>query len=101
MTTLPLEMDMGSEDSEEAAELLELETGERLRENVCDHVVGRTISQHDMTVGDSLTDEMKVNIDMFGAAVECGILQKMDGTLVIAMKCSRYCKKKNRRKFSK
>ena len=43
ITTLPLEMDVGSENSEETAEFLELETGERLRENVCDHVVGRTI----------------------------------------------------------
>jgi hypothetical protein len=36
-------MDVGSEDSEETAELLELETGKRLCENVRDHVIGRTI----------------------------------------------------------
>ena len=48
-----------------------------------------------------MTDEMKMNVDMFGAAVECRIFGEADGTLVIAMKCGRYCKKKNRRKFSK
>jgi len=99
MMTLPLKMDMGSEDPKEAVELLKLETGEWLCENVHDHIVSRTIMQCDMTMGDSLTDEMKLNINMFGAATECGILQKMDGTLVITMKCSRYCKKKNRRKL--
>ena len=94
-------MDAGSEDSEETAELLKLEMGEWLCEYVCDHVVGRAILQRDMTVGDSLSNKMKMNVDMLGAAVECGILGKSDSTLVITEKSSRYCKKKNRRKFSK
>jgi hypothetical protein len=99
--TLPLEMDMVSENSEETAELLELEMGKRLHENVSNHVVGRAIFQHDVTLGDSLMDEVKVDVDVFGAAMECGILGKANCTLVVAVKCSRYYKRENRRKFSK
>ena len=91
-------MDASSEDSEETAELLELETGEWLCEYIYDHA----ILQCDMNVGNSLSNKMKMNVDMFGAAVECGILGKSDSTLVITEKHGRYCKeKKIERKFSK
>jgi hypothetical protein len=85
-----------SPNSKETAELLKLETGDQLHEIVSDHVVGRTILQHNVTLEDSLMDEVKVDVDVFGAAMECRILGKADGTLVVAVKCSRYCKKENR-----
>ena len=46
-------------------------------------------------------DEMEVNVNMFGVAMECRILGKANDTLVVTVKCSRYCKMKDRRKFSK
>jgi hypothetical protein len=99
--TLPLKMDVVSENPKETAELLKLETHKQLHENISNHVVGRAILQHDVTLGDGLMDEVKVNINVFGAAMECGILGKVNCTLVVTVKCSRYCKRENRQKFSK
>jgi hypothetical protein len=42
-TTLPLEKDVASGDSKKMTELLELETGERLRKSISDHVVRWTV----------------------------------------------------------
>ena len=45
--------------------LLELDAGEGLGQYVGDHIVSRTMLNGDVTLGDSLTDEVKVNINMF------------------------------------
>jgi hypothetical protein len=72
--TLPLKMDVVSENPEETAELLKLETHKQLHENISNHVIGRAILQYDVTLGDSLTYEVKVDVNVFCAAMECGIL---------------------------
>ena len=67
---LPLEENTALKDIEESTELLEFESSKRFGKSVCNHVIGRTVGQGDMTLGDCLTDEMKVNVDMFGASVK-------------------------------
>ena len=70
ITTLPLKENAALKDIEECVELLEFESSKRFGKSVCNHVVGRTVGQGDMTLGDCLTDEMKMNINMFGASVK-------------------------------
>ena len=50
--------------------LLELDVGEGLGEYVSDHIVDRTILNGDVTLGDSLMDKLKVNVNMFHMGVE-------------------------------
>ena len=88
---------MGSEESEESMEFLEFDPSEQFGEDIADHVIGRAIVQYNVARGDHLADEVKMNINMLCASMECGILRKMDGALVVTEKCSWYCKSKNRR----
>ena len=67
-------MNAASEDSEKLAEFLEFETGERLGKGVRNHVVSRAIDERDVTLRDSLTNKMEVDINMFCATVKGGIL---------------------------
>ena len=39
-----------------------------------------------MTLCDGLTDEMEMNVDVFGASVEFRIFQKFDCALIVAVK---------------
>ena len=81
--TLPLENNTASENTKKLAELLELESGERLCEGVRYHVIHRAIDQIDVTLSDGLANKVKVDVDVFGAAVECGVLGEADSTLVV------------------
>ena len=54
-----------------------------------------------MILRNSLSNEMKMNINMFGATVERGILGESDRALIVAKESGRYGERKNRRKFSK
>ena len=74
ITTLPLEMEVGSEEPEECMEFLEFDPSKRFGEDIADHVVCGTIVQYDVTRGDHLADKVKMNVDMLCASVECGIL---------------------------
>ena len=62
------------ENTKKGAEFLELETSERLCEGIRNHIVGRTVGQVDVALGDGLADKVEMNVDMFGAAVERGVL---------------------------
>jgi hypothetical protein len=59
-------MNMGLEESEESAELLELDLSKQLGENVANHVVSRTVLEFNVASSNSLVNEMEMNIDMFG-----------------------------------
>ena len=54
-----------------------------------------------MTLRNGLSNEMEMNINVFGVTVECGILGEMNGSLVVAIKCCGNCEIENRRKFNK
>jgi len=73
-------------DIQEHTEVFELDTPERLGENVGDHIFGRTVFDYDVTLGDGLMNEVKVNIDVFHSSMELGVLGELDGTLVVAVK---------------
>jgi superfamily I DNA and RNA helicase len=68
----------------QATELVELWTREGLREDVGYHIVRRAISQGDNLGIDSLTDEMKMSVDVLRASMESGIFRKRDGSLIVA-----------------
>ena len=66
-------MNAGSEESEEGVELLELDSGKRLGENITNHIFGWAVFDNDVASGNGLTNEMKVNINVFGASMESSI----------------------------
>ena len=68
--TLPLKENAALKNIEECAELLKFESSKGFGKSVCNHVVSRTVGQGDMTLGDCLMDEMKVNVYMFGASMK-------------------------------
>jgi len=66
--------------------MFELDVPERLGENVGDHIFGQTVFDRDVTLGNSLTNKVKVNVNVFHSSVELGVLGELDGTLVVAVK---------------
>ena len=54
---------------QEHMKLLELDTGEGLCEYVSNHIVSRTILNGDVTLGNSLMDGVRVNVDTFHTSV--------------------------------
>ena len=56
------------------SKLLELDLTERLCKNVGSHIFSWDISQLDIARGNSLADEVEMNIDVFGMSMEGGIL---------------------------
>ena len=89
MLTLPLEVNTGSDDSEKSTKFLILDTTEWLGKDVGNHVIRGTVLHRDVAQGNSLADEMEVNIDVFGASVEGSILGKSDRALIVTEKCCR------------
>lgn len=89
MSTLPLEVNTGLDDPKESTKFLVLDTTEWLGEDVGDHVIRGTVLHRDVARGNSLADEMEVNVDVFGASVERSILGESDRALIVTEKCSR------------
>ena len=48
-----------------------------------------------MVLRDCLPNKMEVNINVFSMTMECGVLRKMDGTLVVTIKSSRKIEHEN------
>ena len=86
MSTLPLEKNMASKNSEKLAEFLEFDTSEQFGECIRYHIIGRTVDNRNMTLRDCLTDKMEVDINMLGASVEGRVLGKSDCTLIVTIK---------------
>jgi hypothetical protein len=57
--------------------------GERLCENVGNHVVGGTIDNESMPISNGLADKMEAIVDMLGACVERSIFGQRDGRLIM------------------
>jgi len=69
---------------QERVELLELDTSEGFCENAGDHIIGRTVFDGNVILGNGLKNKMEVNLDVFGVSMEFWVLQKLDCTLVVA-----------------
>ena len=82
--TLPLEKNAALLDTKKNAKFLELEASEWFGKGICDHVVSGAVGQTDVTLGDGLADEMKMDINVLGMAMERRIFGKSYSTLVIA-----------------
>ena len=65
---------MASRNSKKTAESLEFYAGKRFGECVRNHVFSRAVEQGDVTMRNSLTNKMEMDVDVFGATVECGVL---------------------------
>ena len=65
---------MASKDTKKLVEFLKLEMGKRLCKSVHYHIVGRAIKKSNMTLRYGLADEMKGNVNVFGATMKCGVL---------------------------
>ena len=64
--------------------MFKLDAPKRLGENVSDHIFGQTVFDRDVTLGDGLTNKVKVNVNVFRLSMELGVLGELDGTLVVA-----------------
>ena len=89
ITTLPLEDCTASENTKKFAEFLEFETSEGFGEGIGYHFVCRAVRQRDMILRNGLMDEMKMNVNVFSAAVESRVLGEAYSTLVVTMKGGR------------
>lgn len=69
--------------------MFEFDAPERLHKYVRDHVVGRTVLDHDMTLGNGLMDEVEMHIDMLHLGMKLGVFRKFNCTLVVAVKSGR------------
>lgn len=56
-----------------------------LREDVGCHIVGRAMHDKDLAVFNSVSDEMELNVNMFGAIVEFVVLGQSNGALVVTI----------------
>jgi hypothetical protein len=90
ISTLPLDDNSISVNTKKWTKTRELVKGKWLGENVCDHVHGRYVIQRNLILRNSLTNEMKVDVDMFGSSVECGVLWEVDHTLIVAKESRRW-----------
>ncbi len=63
--------------------MLHLRRGERLGEDVGDHVLGRAIDEPDGSVFDNPANEMESDVDVFAARVILVILRERNGRLVV------------------
>ena len=74
MTTLPLKKNAASRNPKKTVELLEFYVSKRFGECVRYHVFSRTVEQGDVTMRNSLTNKMEMDVDVFSATMECGVL---------------------------
>lgn len=72
-------------DTEHLPEPFELDASERLRHEVSRHVVGVAVYQLNVARRNCLSNEVEMNINMFGTGVECWIRRELDRSLVIAV----------------
>ena len=82
--TLPLENNAALLDTKEKAKFLKLEASEWLSKGIRDHVISGTVGQADMTLGNGLADEVKVDIDMLSTAMERRVFGESYSTLIVA-----------------
>ena len=76
---------MQSDNIQVVPKLLELDLNERLHEDVGSHVFGQNIDRFDVARGDSLMNEVEVDVDVLDTAMEGGILGQADSALVVAV----------------
>ena len=86
MSTLPLEKNVASKNSEKLVEFLEFDMSEWFGECIHYHIISRTVDNRNMTLRDCLTDKMEVDINMLGASVEGRVLGKSDHALIVTIK---------------
>ena len=72
---------------------------EGFREDVSNHVISWTIFDDDVTLHNSLTDEMEVHIDVLCTGMEFRVFQELDCALIVAVESSRQGKGVDERKF--
>ena len=82
--TLPLENNTALLNTKEKAKFLELEASKWLSKGIHDHVISGTVGQADMTLGNGLADEVKVDIDMLSTAMERRVFGESYSTLIVA-----------------
>ena len=89
MLTHPLKVNTRLDDPEKIMKFLVLDMTKWLGKDVGDHVIRGTVLHCDVAQGNSLADEMEVNVNVFGASVEGSILGKLDRALIVTDKCCR------------
>ena len=57
--------------------------GKGFGKNICNHVISRYIMKGEMTLRNSLTNEMKININVLGASMKSRIRRETNSTLII------------------
>jgi len=77
---------MLSNNVEIIAEFLKLDARKGFGEDIGSHAIGWDIDQVDVARGDGLTNEMEMNVNVFGTAMESGVLGQMNGALIVTVK---------------
>ena len=70
------------------AEKFKFESFKGLGENIGNHIIGRDIFDLDVTLINSLSYKMKVNVNMFCVSMKTRVLQQFNCALVVAVKDS-------------
>ena len=88
--------------SKEIAKFSELVMRKGFSKNISNHIISWNIMKRKMVLRNGLTNEMKMNVDMFGASMKSGISGKTNSTLIITEKWRNIRRNRNDRwKFEK
>ena len=67
-------------------EALKFYLPERLREYICNHLIGWDVFNSDLVLIDHLANKVKVDIYMLRSGMETGVFGKVNCALVVAVK---------------